>query len=248
MAILPLFLALSLSQPQSLPLSAYHSQSLNTFTLLIHPDADKDDLRYRRVLAALSFDIDIINRVIPADALTALHSVRIVITPTTEPRSGFSGHGMCYHESAGWLTSNGYDAAREGTVEILNMDDFLTWRAEQPMMLLHELAHAYHAILGFDRADIRETYDAAKASHKYDAVQYALLPPDKTKPAYAMTNPREYFAELTEAFFGRNDFEPFTHDELLTFDPAGAALIDRLWHFSAEEIDQAKATAHPSNP
>ena len=29
-----------------------------------------------------------------------------------------------------------------------------------------------------------------------------------------MTNPKEYFAETTEAFFTRNDFFPFTREEL----------------------------------
>jgi hypothetical protein len=231
------------SGPQSpdRPLSEYRAQTLNSFSLLVRRDADKDETRYRRVLAALAFDFDTISRVVPADALTALHSVRIVITPATGARNGLSGRGMCYHDSAGWLTANGFDAERAGTVEILNMDDFLTWRAEQPMMLLHELAHAYHAMLGFDREDVQKVYEAAKASHKYDSVHYVLLPEGKTKPAYAMNNAREYFAELTEAFFGRNDFEPFTHDELLAFDSEGAAVVDRLWRFSAEEIDQAKA-------
>jgi len=226
--------------PASLPLSNYQTQSLSTFTLLTHPDADKDATRYRRVLAALAFDFDNINRAVPSDALTALSAVRIVITPATTARSGFTGRGMCYHESAGWLTANGYDAGREGTVEILNMDDFLTWRAEQPMMLLHELAHAYHATLGFDQADVQKAFDAAKAGGRYSAVHYVLLPETHTKPAYAITNTREYFAELTEAWFGRNDYEPFTHDDLLTFDPQGAAAIDRLWRFSADDIDAAR--------
>ncbi len=227
--------------PRDVPLSEYRSQPVGTFTALVRKDADKNEMRLRRVLAALEFDIHLIDRLVPADALTALHSVRIVITPTTAAREGLSGHGMCYHESAGWLTANGYDAAREGVVEILNMDDFLAWRAEQPMMLLHEMAHAYHAMIGMEREDVKQAYAAAKKRKKYDAVHHVLLAPDKTKPAYAMNNSKEYFAELTEAWFGRNDFEPFTHDELLAFDPEGASVVDKLWRLSAEEIDAARA-------
>jgi len=227
--------------PPDRPLSDYRVQTVGTFTLLVHPDADADATRYRRVLAALAFDTDTINRLIPPDALTALHSVRIVVTPSTAARAGLSGRGMCYHASAGWLTANGLDADREGVVEILNMDDFLTWRAEQPMMLLHELAHAYHAMLGNDNEVVQRAFDNAKASGKYTAVRYALAPDTQTRPAYAITNPREYFAELSESWFGRNDYEPFTRDDLLAFDPQGAGAIDRLWHLAAEEIDQAKA-------
>jgi Mlc titration factor MtfA (ptsG expression regulator) len=47
--------------------------------------------------------------------------------------------------------------------------------------------------------------------------------------AYAMTNPQEYFAENTEAFFGKNDFEPFDRAELKRTDPEMHALLAKLW-------------------
>jgi len=39
----------------------------------------------------------------------------------------------------------------------------------------------------------------------------------------------EYFAESTEAFFSRNDFFPFTRDELRRHDPEMEQLLSRLW-------------------
>jgi Mlc titration factor MtfA (ptsG expression regulator) len=47
--------------------------------------------------------------------------------------------------------------------------------------------------------------------------------------AYAMTTPQEYFAECTEAYFSRNDFFPFTRDELKQHDPEMFALLEKLW-------------------
>lgn len=44
-----------------------------------------------------------------------------------------------------------------------------------------------------------------------------------------MTDPMEYFAETTEAFFSRNDFFPFTREELQSHDPAMFALLSKLW-------------------
>lgn len=44
-----------------------------------------------------------------------------------------------------------------------------------------------------------------------------------------MTDPMEYFAETTEAFFSRNDFFPFTRDELHSHDPKMFALLKKLW-------------------
>jgi hypothetical protein len=47
--------------------------------------------------------------------------------------------------------------------------------------------------------------------------------------AYALTDEKEYFAELTEAYFLKNDFFPFNREELRKYDPNGYALIERLW-------------------
>ena len=46
---------------------------------------------------------------------------------------------------------------------------------------------------------------------------------------YALSNPMEYFAESSEAFFGTNDFYPFVRAELREFDPEMFALVERLW-------------------
>ena len=47
--------------------------------------------------------------------------------------------------------------------------------------------------------------------------------------AYALTNPAEYFAETSEAFFSTNDFFPFVRKELERIDPHGCAMLARLW-------------------
>jgi hypothetical protein len=127
--------------------------------------------------------------------------------------------------------ANGYDAERAGVVEILHMDKYLLWRAEQPMMLLHELAHAYHLLLegGYEHGPIADAYIAASRAHRYDDVAYILAEDGQTRPAYAGTNPQEYFAELSEAYFGRNDYFPFTREDLRGHDPEGFAMIEAVW-------------------
>lgn len=46
---------------------------------------------------------------------------------------------------------------------------------------------------------------------------------------YALTDPMEYFAEATEAFFSRNDFFPFTNEEFGKHDPGMFELLGKLW-------------------
>jgi len=79
-------------------------------------------------------------------------------------------------------------------------------------------------VLGFDNAEIEAAYQYAVASKSYDAVK---LYNGRTARAYAMTNAKEYFAENTEAFFGRNDFFRFTRAELAQHDPEMYHLLQR---------------------
>ena len=50
-----------------------------------------------------------------------------------------------------------------------------------------------------------------------------------TRRAYALTNRMEYFAELSEAYLGVNDFQPFDRAELQRYDPQGFALMEKVW-------------------
>ena len=49
------------------------------------------------------------------------------------------------------------------------------------------------------------------------------------RKGYATTDRMEYFAELSEAYFGKNDFFPFTREELKTHDPEGFAVMNEVW-------------------
>ena len=85
--------------------------------------------------------------------------------------------------------------------------------------------------MGFGNPEIRRLYEKAKAGGKYDRIErwHGNGKPNTFERAYAMTNPMEYFAECTEAFFTRNDFFPFTVDELEKHDPEMLALLKKIW-------------------
>ncbi len=46
---------------------------------------------------------------------------------------------------------------------------------------------------------------------------------------YALNNDQEYFAELSEAFFGVNDFYPFVKAEVMQHDPDMYKALQELW-------------------
>jgi hypothetical protein len=163
------------------------------------------------------------------------------ITNTVPPRAGAAlqrvpiwlgvndGHAPCaeYHPSKDWLVKNGYNPDKAKCVEIGNARKFIDWTPRQPMMLLHELAHAYHdQVLGFDDARIRQRFERAKSARSYESVERNN---GRSERAYALTDHKEYFAEATEAFFGTNDFYPFTREELRKHDREIHDLLAEVW-------------------
>ena len=93
--------------------------------------------------------------------------------------------------------------------------------------MLHELAHAYHfLVLGERHPGIAAAYRQAVERKLYDEVEHAS---GAKRRAYALRNEKEYFAELSEAYFGKNDFYPFSRADLQKHDPAGYRLLDQLW-------------------
>jgi hypothetical protein len=44
-----------------------------------------------------------------------------------------------------------------------------------------------------------------------------------------LTDQKEFFAEMTEAYFGMNDFFPFNRGELKDAEPEIHALMKKIW-------------------
>lgn len=209
---------------------AYEDIELAGFHVRLHRRF-RGDLapRWWWIEPAMIYDLETVTRVLPAHAVAALKSVPIWVTPALTPREGFTAHGLCYHPSPEWLQQAGLGAARAKAVEVCNAEEYLRQRPVQPMQLLHELAHAYHDILGYDNAEIAAAWGHARTVESYQKVRRAGADPSARFSAYALTNDREYFAELSEAYFGRNDFEPFIRSQLQTFDPEGFRMIEHAW-------------------
>ncbi len=165
-----------------------------------------------------------IRAVVPADRLKKLQAVTIVL----DLSCGRLGP-MQYHPSAGWLRANGYSIELAKCVHIPRAADLPTKRNinEQPWVILHELAHAYHdQVLGFDEPRIRKAYENYKKSGRGERT---LLYDGRRVRHYALTNPMEFFAEMTEAYFGVNDFFPFNRAELRESEPEIYALLRDVW-------------------
>ncbi|MEM8894492.1 MAG: hypothetical protein AAGC88_07940 [Bacteroidota bacterium] len=131
------------------------------------------------------------------------------------------------------LIANGSIAEKSQSIEISNIKNFYDWTLlNQPYLVLHELSHAYHfRVLGLDQEDINQAYRNATLFNLYESVPYnggnGNISQNST--AYALNNKIEFFAELTEAYFGENDYFPFVKEDLATYDTVGFNMIIKLW-------------------
>lgn len=203
-------------------------RALGGWTLLVHRElARSESARLARALELLEQQLGEVSRIVPQDRLAELRKVPLWISPQYP---GF-GAGAEYHPNAGWLRSNGRHPGMEKCIELTNVPIFEEECRRMPVLILHELAHSYHdRVLGFEEPRIRAAYERARASGSYDRVERKdAAGRSSFDRAYAMTDAKEYFAESTEAFFGRNDFFPFTRDELRAHDPEMCRLLGILW-------------------
>jgi hypothetical protein len=210
-------------RPHADPAAVYRTETEHGFTLHVHPRLRDHPAEAAVMRAELAAQLAAIVRAVPAGPLAELRRVPIWLEWRLKPNGAAE-----YHRSADWLVGNGYNPAKAGGVEVANAVNFVRWsRGEQPWMLLHELAHAYHfRVLGDRHPGIEIAFQQAKDRRLYEAVGYVR---GGQQRAYAVVNSGEYFAELTEAYFGRNDFFPYTRAELERHDPAGHALMAAVW-------------------
>lgn len=182
-----------------------------------------------KALPLLTAQLQEIVHVVPAKAVAELQKVPLWINPEypgVQPRAE-------YHPDAGWLRENGRDPVMARGVEFTNVRIFEEETRRMPNFALHELAHAYHhrtVRMSFGNLEIKAAYEKAKSSGRYERVERKDSEGrSRMERAYAMTTPQEYFAETTEAYFSRNDFYPFTREELRQHDPEMLAILQKLW-------------------
>ena len=194
----------------------------------VHVDPQLIDGEYReegaRALSMLANHLERIAILLPEDRLRKMQKLEIWIEHH-HPTLG----AMQYHPNPGWLRSRGHDPRLAKKVHIPRAKSLLSRQqlVKHPAVVLHELAHAYHdQCLSFDRRDIVEAYEKAKAKGDYEKV---LLYNGRRVRHYAMKDHKEYFAEATEAYFYRNDFYPFVRAELKEHDPALHDLLVEIW-------------------
>ncbi len=210
--------------------AGHQAKIVHGWTVLISDRLiEQDSAANERALELLAIQLQQIDERVPAAAVQQLKQVPLWFSPeypNVAPRAE-------YHPGAGWLRDNKRNPAMEKAVEFTNIRIFERETKRMPNFALHELAHAYHDRVlskGFGNAEIKAAFEQAKSKGLYDKVEQRFGDGRSANVrAYAITNPMEYFAECTEAFFATNDFFPFSREQLQKHDPIMFALLQSLW-------------------
>ena len=190
----------------------------------------KDAAIVEKAVVLLDAQLAKIERLLPAKVVARLRAVPINFTLPY-----VAGRGTAeYHGGLAWVKQAGREIALAKAIEFTNIARFEPEIRRMPVLVLHELAHAYHDQVvpgGYQNPEILAAFRQAKAAGTYDAVKRWTGEKFVEKPskAYAMTNQMEYFAETTEAYFDRNDMEPFDRAELKAKDPTVVPVLEKLW-------------------
>ncbi len=228
---------------EPLSVAGRQTKKIEGWTLFVSEELlEKDKTATDRALELLTVQLQEIARVVPAAAVAELRKVPLWLSPEypgVQPRAE-------YHPGAGWLRDNKRDPAMEKAIEFTNVRIFERETKRMPNFALHELAHAYHDRVlakGFGNDEIKAAFENAKAKGLYDLVEQRFGDGRSAKAkAYAITNPMEYFAECSEAFFSTNDFFPFTREQLVKHDPEMTKTLKKLWGCAADDTAPQKAT------
>ena len=207
------------------PTSGYAIEHVEGWTVRVHRMfREREPQLCQDTFKMLGQQLYLITRNVPPQAVEKLRQI-VIWVEEAEPHHPC----MAYHPDAGWLREHDMNPDKAHCVELANARNFLKWTREQPWMVFHELAHGYHHQFlddGFDNQEVRAALERAKAAQLYENV---LRFNGRREAHYALTNPQEYFAEASEAYFGTNDFYPYVRAELRELDPTCCDLMTRLW-------------------
>ena len=203
------------------PTSGYKQMEIAGWKLFVHQRLfDKRADVGQKALQIMRIQLTQMTLYMPNKPLAELRKVPIWVDDRPDG-------GAQYHPGRDWLVDHGYNPDKVKSVDVSRSGAFTNYVMNQPYVMMHELAHAYHdRVLGFDDPRIVAAYKRAVDEKKYEKV---LLYNGRKVRHYALSNHKEYFAECSEAYFGTNDFYPFVRAELKEHDPHVYALLDEIW-------------------
>ena len=208
-------------------------------------------IRCPQVLRDINHDLTQCLNILPKSTHSLVRRTNIWVNTTYYygPRSNpvHVNYSTAHHHE-GWLLSKLDRPEKAPGIEVYNCFDYRTmrWHWNGSGLLLHELCHVIHNVcLGLDNPDVEGAYEIARESGKYDTTlrrDWAGSENGDTDMAYAMVDAKEFFAELSVAYWSqgyeqvvakdstsmRDSSPPFTAPEVIArLDPTEYPIADK---------------------
>jgi hypothetical protein len=215
------------TEPEKIP--GYRVRKIKGFQLIISnkvlEENDKSDLE-RKPLDVLELELKTLSKVMPPKALEVLRKILIWVewdeqVKMANGRDGFAT-AIYYGGHQLQMLEKGQHPLKAKNVTILRMkslaEEHQPKRDSGRCVILHEIAHAVHdQLIGFDNQKIKDAYRQAMQRKLYDPTMYAS------------TNEKEFFAELTCAYFDQMDYYPRKRADLKKHDLATYQVMELVW-------------------
>jgi hypothetical protein len=189
-----------------------------------------------KALKRLRENLDRAFQALPKPAHTALRELKWFVLHGPKSRGGGYDNGLAYFAKDAPKFHGHLDERWSRCVVIYCAENYTKlsdlWALKSVM---HELGHAHHKE---NWAENQEDILAAWRN-AVDKELYRNVTDEKGRvipQAYALANQLEYFAELTAIYFARGNYAPFNRDGLKTYDPAGHAMIEKMWGLSQNNL------------
>lgn len=199
----------------------YERRYIRSFPVYVAPGFSKQNPSLLdQCLNVLESNAKRIQEALPAEAWK-----KISETPIWLEFERDRNYGGAYFDSWEWLIANGLSGAKTKSIQFHSSLAVMAGSVQNPLM--HEVAHAYHdLVLSYSYWPILAAYRSAELSGRYNAVRHSS---GRFERSYAMKNHYEFFATLSEAYFGTGDYFPFTREDLKEFDPVSYKVISGAW-------------------
>lgn len=210
------------------PTFDYWVVDLNGWKLYVHPSIFERPKQWADFVALMSEKLNQVRRLLPQDSyIQTMQSTIFWVESFNEvlPDSSF-----VYHLSEDWLKAYGQNPDKSGHIEIANIDKALERFGKDKNTVIHEVIHAFHhKIIPKELADaVNSIYLQVLAEGRYQSVPYRE---GGYRRAIASFNKWAYFAELTEAYLGENDYYPFSRGDIASYDPAIYPILAQIYGY-----------------
>jgi hypothetical protein len=210
-----------------IPTDKYYKTDIKGWTVYVNPLLRRLRAYSASMLKLLEYKLYVIEIYMPAGSLEKLKTIPIWLELADKPVPY-----IAYHCCKNTLKARGLNPDKLNAIEIGSCRNFERWQEFQKFVLLRYLAYAY-----YDKylKEQKSQIDSAYRKTLKDGLYTSVLRFDGKEVRHpALNNPKEYFARMTESYYGLSDHYPFIQFELSQHDPNTPVLLTKLWGAKAK--------------